>query len=137
MKMLNEILAGQNLKTLFTLFTPVMEKEYSFLLKEIKGFLHGHPEVIRILSEKTRLSEEEMEERLDHYVTVLAVSAVGGWHLGKRINHVEGFRGALIGGGAGALYLIGEHLLGKLSEEGVDLAFLDTLREKFVPEARA
>lgn len=118
MKIWNEILAAQNVKTLFTLFTPLMEKEYSFVLKEIKSFLHGHPELIGFLSERTHLSEEEIEERLDHYLTVLAISVVGGWHLGKRINHLEGIRGALFGAGAGTTYLALEHVYQKFGGEG-------------------
>ncbi len=118
MKVISDIIAGQNLKTIFTLFTPILEKEYAFLLKEVKGFLHGHPELIRFISEKSRLTEEEVEERLDHYVTVLAISVVGGWHLGKRINHLEGIRGALLGAGAGTTFLAFEHLVQKFNPEG-------------------
>jgi hypothetical protein len=136
MKVLNEILASQNLKTIFTLFTPLLEKEYSFLLKEIKGFLHGHPELIQLLSKKTQLSAEEVEERLDHYVTVLAISVIGGWHLGKRINRLEGFRGALLGIGAGTTFLVGEYLYERLIQEGELESFLQPMREK-LSELRA
>lgn len=117
MKAWNKILDAQNVKSLFTLFAPMMEKEYSFVLKEIKGFLHGHPEVIRVISDRTELSEEEIEKRLDHYLTVLAISIVGGWHLGKRINRLEGIRGALFGAGAGTTYLAAEHVYQKFAEE--------------------
>lgn len=137
MKIWNEIIAGQNLKTIFTLFTPILEKEYSFLLKEIKSFLHGHPELLRLLSERSNLSVEEVEERLDHYVTVMAVSVIGGWHLGKKINHLEGVRGAFLGAGVGTTYLIGEYVLKRFSDDGeLDLAFLQPLIEKF-SESRA
>lgn len=131
MNVLNEIFAGQNLKTIFTVFTPLLEKEYSFVLKEIKGFLHGHPELIRFLSEKASLSEDEVEEGLDHLVTVLAISVIGGWHLGKRINKLEGIRGALLGAGAGTIYLLGEYLIHRLSKDGeINLALIEPLKEK-------
>lgn len=118
MNIVHKILAAKNIKTILTLFTTILEKEYSFILKEMKGFLHGHPELIRYIAQKSQIPETEVEEQLDHYVTVLVISVIGGWHLGKKINHLEGVRGALVGAGAGSSYLAFEHIFQKFSGEG-------------------
>ena len=86
-----------------------------------------------MLTSKSGLSLDELQEILERSVSIMTFSTLIGWDFGKRVSGIEGLKGAAIGASIGLVLMIGQitiKIIVKRHQHGFEVSEMNVREEE-------